>query len=537
TYRLPRVLHWLSANRWHWIDTVNHRMNYSGTGFEWLMAPLVVFTRSDRGLFLLNYVPWLLMPGAAFGCLRELGVGGRVAWHWMWLLPLGWCYLLQAGGIGNDSYAALYLLLSVSLALRAQRTRRLRDLWAGALAAALCTGSKASNLPLALPFLIAAWPARWLIPTRKAGSVAVAISCLVVSFLPLAVLNWKHTGSWTGDPQNTGKMELRNPVAGIEGNAMQLIVHNFEPPILASALNGKLDKLNGTDFIRGLKQDYPRLNFATAELPQEEGAGAGAGLGILFLVSLAAWRKRCEVQDQGQKARIAHGYWIAIGAWIALGVYMAKIGSEAGQRLVAAYYPLCIALVLLHPGNARLVRRGWWRAVAFLVALSVFPALILDPGRPLWPAATILHGLPARFRGNAIVKRMENVYEIYSRRPRLFAPFVDRIPSGEKVIGFLDSGDNPASSLWEPFGGRRVVDFYPESEQRIFAEQPHIFIVASEGGIQKWYGEPAEQWIRDRGAVIITHESIIVKIHRGKPENWYLLDVPAPGQTLQPAPP
>src|SRR5213075_3000362 len=66
SYRLPRVLHWLAEGRWHWIHTSNYRMNNRACGIEWLSAPLLLFTRSDRSLFLLNFIPFLLLPGQIF---------------------------------------------------------------------------------------------------------------------------------------------------------------------------------------------------------------------------------------------------------------------------------------------------------------------------------------------------------------------------------------------------------------------------------------------------------------------------------------
>ena len=81
TYRVPRVLHWLAAGRWHWIDTVYTRMNYSSVGFEWLMAPLLLFRGGDRLVFLINMASYLMLPGLAFLALRGLGVGGGVAWQ------------------------------------------------------------------------------------------------------------------------------------------------------------------------------------------------------------------------------------------------------------------------------------------------------------------------------------------------------------------------------------------------------------------------------------------------------------------------
>ncbi len=43
-YRVPRVLHWLAAGQWHWIDTVFLRLNPRGAGIEWLSAPMIAFT-------------------------------------------------------------------------------------------------------------------------------------------------------------------------------------------------------------------------------------------------------------------------------------------------------------------------------------------------------------------------------------------------------------------------------------------------------------------------------------------------------------
>ena len=78
-------------------------MNNRPCGLEWLSAPLLLFTKSDRGLFLVNFLPFLLLPGLIFSVLTRLGVRARVAWHWMWLLPTGYNFLLQGGSLGNDT--------------------------------------------------------------------------------------------------------------------------------------------------------------------------------------------------------------------------------------------------------------------------------------------------------------------------------------------------------------------------------------------------------------------------------------------------
>ena len=119
TYRTPRVLNWLSAEHWHWIHTANYRMNNRACGLEWLTAPLLLFTKSDRSLFLINFVSFLLLPGLIFSVFTRLGVRRRVAWHWMWLLPTGYNFLLQAGSLSNDTFPTVYALAALDFGLRA----------------------------------------------------------------------------------------------------------------------------------------------------------------------------------------------------------------------------------------------------------------------------------------------------------------------------------------------------------------------------------------------------------------------------------
>ena len=122
TYRLPRMLSWLSARGWTWIFTNNDRMNYAGTGWEWMALPLLAL-RSDRALFLINAVGFLLLPGLIFSVFRQAGVARRAAWAWMWILPEAFGYALQAGSIGNDLPGAVFCLISVHYGLRARRRR------------------------------------------------------------------------------------------------------------------------------------------------------------------------------------------------------------------------------------------------------------------------------------------------------------------------------------------------------------------------------------------------------------------------------
>ncbi|HXB58709.1 MAG TPA: hypothetical protein VNU95_04055, partial [Candidatus Acidoferrales bacterium] len=239
TYRAGRVLQWLSHEHWFWIHTTDYRMNDRACGIEWLSAPIMLFTNSTRGLFLLNFLPFLLLPGLIFSVFVRLGVRGRVARQWMWLLPSSYIFLLQAGGNANDTFPAVYAMAAVYFALRARNSRptseTVGDVWRSILAAALLTGAKASNLPLLLPWAIALLPSFPVLRTKIFGTALVVVVAAAVSFLPSAILNVQYLGDWSGLSIEREGMNMKNPLVGIWGNSFLLVLDNFTPPLFPFA--------------------------------------------------------------------------------------------------------------------------------------------------------------------------------------------------------------------------------------------------------------------------------------------------------------
>jgi hypothetical protein len=74
SYRTPQLLHWFDAGMWHWIDTPNSRMNIAPPGYNWLAAPFLVFTGTDRWMYLPNVAAFALLPGYLFEMLWRAGV-------------------------------------------------------------------------------------------------------------------------------------------------------------------------------------------------------------------------------------------------------------------------------------------------------------------------------------------------------------------------------------------------------------------------------------------------------------------------------
>lgn len=519
TYRLPRLLNWWQAGHWFWIPTVNERMNYSGTAWEWIALPFFVLTHSDRGLFLINALGFLLLPGFLFSIFRHAGVARKVAWTWMWLLPLGYGYITQAGSVGNDLTGTLFFLAAIHFALRARRSDQVGDVWLTGLAAALLTGAKLSNLPLLLPCLVAVWPALPLLRKKIIASLAVAVIAAMISALPIMVLNQLHTGSWNGDPHNEYQMQLKNPVAAVLGNSLLLAEQSFMPPALpgSSQLNDRITRAL-PDF---LNEKFPRLRFNRLnEVPGEEGAGLGLGITLPLLLALGF--SLGGVRQSGFKGVAALLPPIAIATWIGLLVFMAKIGSEAGPRLLLPYYPLALIPLLMLPAQRALLRARAWRFFLGLTALSVLPALILSMSRPLWPAQTVSQKLAQAHPDNKTLQRLATTYTTYAQRNDFLAPIRAALPADVAEIGFIAGANDSEYSFWRPFGRRQVIELRADADH--FFQHP---------GEVEWVVIKANEWPQLSPVALATwaeaHHAKIVATRKltelvsWGPEDWCLL--------------
>ena len=425
-YRLPRVFHWLAQEQWHWIHTHDFRMNVSGCGFEWLSAPLMLFSRSDRLIYLINWISYLMLPGLIFSVFTRLDVRPRVAWWWAWLLSSGWCFALQASSVANDSFAVVYALAAVELALRSRENKKIADLWLSMLAVALMTGAKQTNIPLILLWPLAAWPAIRLLQARPAATAAVIGFCLLVSILPTTIFNYKYGGAWIPeDPSGTamlGKFQL-NPFWGIAGNMFCIPVQNLVAPfyfLIPPLYHNWSDAWNQimADFLQtpfgSHFGSFEKFGFLSGTFYNGiSECNAGIGLGICTLILISIWDAH-RLQKNAPCARLIRfkklSFWLRVAPWLALLVFMAKVGTFENARQLAPYYVFLFPIFLVRPGHSLLVRqRGWQRFGLFIMALTGVMIILLTD-RPLFPAQTIFSSLHKKFPKSTILFNEYNYY-------------------------------------------------------------------------------------------------------------------------------
>jgi hypothetical protein len=525
TYRLPRMLHWLAAGHWTWIPAANDRMNIFAAAWEWTAMPFLAVLRSDRGLFLINATGFLLMPGLLFSVFRQLGVARRVAWVWMWILPLAYGYATQAGGIGNDFTGTLFGLISVHYGLRARRSRDVKDVWLATLAAALMTGAKISNLPLLLPCLVAVWPALPRLRERWIAGIAVMAVAALISAAPTMALNRLNTGSWGGDPKNLLQVQVKNPAAAFLGNGILLLKQSFMPPVLPGArkVNDWLNEKTPGSWHRTLEENFPRYYLnGLNEFPQEEGAGLGLGLTLLLLAAVGA--AACQFIWKRSFPKFSP---VGLTAWVSVLFFMLKMGSESTARLLLAYYPLAIVPILLLPVQERLLHFRVWKIFTVFAALSVLPAVILSPSRPLWPALSVSEWLVRHYPDNPAAQRTAAVYLAYAHRNDALAPLRESLPGGVLKIGFFAGGNDMDYSLWRPFGLRQVEYLQAGANQSINIPDGVEWIVVKRAAWQEAGNVPLETWAAQHHAKITLSVPIVTLLSWGE-QTWCVLHVEKP---------
>jgi hypothetical protein len=493
-------------------------MNISSPGFNWLAAPLLFLTNTDRFFFLVNTACYSLLPGVAFEMFWRAGISKRVAWCWMWLIPAAYVFAVQAGSIGNDLTGTLYAVASIAFALRARDNGRISDLALSLLAVAICTGIKNTNLPILLPWAVALGPGWRLFAAKPMITIAIIVLAAFASCLPTTVLNLTKTGHWTGDPHDEHRVRQPSWWVGAASNTLALTVANLQPPIwpIAQRTNDVFNRFIDTSGLREFCKQSPRFEAKWYEMPSEESAGAGLGLVVMAGISTAATVLfyRRETSPSGSRSRRGN---VGIASLFAALVPVCLVSSEGLPRMVSVFIPSALILILLGAANQTLVRSRAWNCAAVAAACFPVPALVLSAARPLFPHRMLFAQSANAEREGGVKARARRVYSVYATRPDAFAPLRGFLPIGTREIGLIAFGDEPETSLWRPFGSVRVNHLMTEHDW-----QRGSPIIASDPICRARFGQNPADFASSRGLIISGSAEITLRVS-SSPERWYVL--------------
>jgi hypothetical protein len=528
-YRIPRVLHWLAADQWHWIQTIFPRVNGRACGIEWISAPLIALTNTDRLLFLINFASFLFLPGLIFSVFTRLGVGRRVAWHWMWIAPTGYGFLLQAGSIGNDLFGAPFALAAVDFAMRAKISKSPRDFFAAILAAALMTGAKTSNLPLLLPWAIAILPSFKLIFRWPLRTAAISVIALFASVLPILVFNaYYYHGDWAGLSAE-GDNKKGNMILRTAANTTLMAVQNLTPPVFSSAnaWNHAVQQIMPAGLNSRLHQavvESEAAEFHVEEMQIEENAGLGFGVTLLLLISIAVSAAKCGGAFFNLRFNSSDAIWqtsVRLAPWISLVALLSQSEVYPIGRILAPYYALLLPFFLACPAQERIVTQRWWRLSAFAVFVMAAGLLIVSPARPLFPVGMFLEKIHAAAAQHPSLARVATVYSVYAARNDVFAPAREVLPPGVKILGLI-TYDDPETSLWRPFGSREIKHVSPGDTAADLKARGVEYILVKPEVLEKLFHSSTEEWQEKMNAQAVKKIPLNLRAAQG-PMDWYLV--------------
>jgi len=543
-YRTPRVLHWLAEGQWHWIHTYDIRMNIANCGFEWLSAPLLLFTHTDRFLVVINLLSYLMMPGLFFKFFRQVGAGGRVAWWWMWLLPGALCFAIQAGSLANDAFAAVYGVAAVVLALEGRTRGRVGDLWLSLLAVGLLTGVKQTYLPLVVLWAAAAIPAWRLLAVRPVTTFGVALLGVLVSFLPMVLLNMLHDGNWVGVPRHPGPewklwqgMQSSFSFWSVVGNTVSITLQTFVPPVfpLDDQWEAWIVAFQKTPFGSHFAS-FP--NFCgLASCVNEQSAGLGPMMGGLMVFSLV-WSlltgagKKTVLRSPGRPV-----WTLTVLRWVPLVlvlILMAKVRIHELVRQLCVYYPFIVGFILTRPGMENLVRRAWWRWLAGLSLGMTLMVLVVNQVRPLWPANTILSALSAQFPHSRLLKLGCSFYSVAGQNHKLRHYFDDKIPAEEKVVGYGTDERFLEGPLWVPFSRR--VERLRADDSPDYLHQLNIRYLVLETDFLVAMGCTYEEFLRKFDGEEVSRLNVFNGVEQASDQIVYLVRIRGKTTEISPSP-
>jgi hypothetical protein len=326
-------------------------------------------------------------------------------------------------------------------------------------------------------------------------------------------------------------MDMKNPVVGVWGNGLLLLLNNLCPPFfpVAGWWNQHAPHLLPAALMGPMKANFERDFLRLWELPTEDWAGIGPGVTVLMIIS-AVWavinfkqRKALPLPKTVMPPLVRRlALW---SPWIALLAYGGKSGMVTPARLIAPYYPLLLPLLVVGREQVALVRQRWWRLLVVLVFLTAFVVLIVTPARPLWPAQTLLTKLLQAKPGDPLLTRALDTYAVYAIRWDPLAELRALLPPDLKVVGFLGTPDDLDISFWRPYGTRQVAQIsLQETAEQIRARKLQYAIVSGahfeyEGAA---VGITFKDWLSRVRAEVETNTTATVTVSAG-PKPWYLV--------------
>jgi hypothetical protein len=525
-YRLPRVCHWLMEERWEWIVTIKNNLNTRSAGMEWWMASMISILRTDRLIFLQNWVSFLFLPGLVFGLFRGMGARNRVAAVWMWIIPAGHCFIMQAGSIGNDMLTAFFALAAFDYGFRWKRGGSGQALALSLISCAMMTAVKPVTLPLLLPYAVLFFGFWRPLVARPIHSILLAGLLIFASFLPTAAINIHYCGDWTGAAAEDQKLGQVEPLVGIATNSVNTVLQNLSPPVFpfASAWNRFAKENMPASWIEANYRSFETggAEFSLPDFMGEELCGLGIGVTLLLVISLLLGFKRKTSPTAATASHLPRLLMASLFTF-ALLAYFSKAGMSTVARHIAPFYPFFLALILAGPRQALVTRMPVWRWACGLALLSAFAVVVIVPSRPLWPAKTLLNQVGKD--SHPLLIRAKSGYSVYQNRADGLGPLRDALPPDASRVAYLSFGVSSELPLWKPYLRRSLRHVMPSESLGDLRAEGLRYLILNNEGFEECRGIAPAAWVEQDDGKITSRISLQL-LARKPPSEWWVVEIP-----------
>ena len=525
-YRLPRVCHWLMEERWEWIVTIKNNLNTRSAGMEWWMAAMISVLRTDRLIFLQNWVSFLFLPGLVFGLFRGMGARNRVAAVWMWIIPVGHSFIMQAGSIGNDMLTAFFALAAFDYGFRWKRGGSGQALALSLISCAMMTAVKPVTLPLLLPYAVLFFGFWRPLLARPIHSILLAGLLIFASFLPTAAINIRYCGDWTGAAAEDQKLGQVEPLVGIATNTVNTILQNLSPPVFpfASAWNRFAKESMPASWIEANFRCFEPsgAEFSLPDFMGEELCGLGIGVTLLLVISLLLGFTRKTSPAVATGSHLPR-LLMAVLFSIALVAYFSKAGMTTVARHITPFYPFFLALLLAGPRQALVTRMPVWRWACGLALLSAFAVVVIVPSRPLWPAKTLLGQVGSD--SHPLLIRAKSGYSVYQNRADGLGPLRDALPPDTSRVAYLSHGISSELPLWKPYLQRSLRHVMPSESLGDLHAEGLPYLILNTQHFEENRGIAPAAWVEQGGGKIISRISLQL-LAGMPPTEWWVVEIP-----------
>jgi hypothetical protein len=125
---------------------------------------------------------------------------------------------------------------------------------------------------------------------------------------------------------------------------------------------------------------------------------------------------------------------------------------------------------------------------------------------------------------------------VYGDRADVLAPARALLPANVNIIGLIQSGDDPETALWRPFGQRQVISVIgPEMTNRPWLNRMEIQALVARRSVVEQQCGPIEPWLASIDGSLIRSIRLTLKVSEGDQE-WLIvkLNPPPPATTEHP---